>query len=98
MTKIIIIGSGNVAQHLIRTFQDAASLNSKIELVQVFARQKDSVAHLIDLDKIATNFDDLLEADLYIISVSDDAISNNNSICSFKHNLTHSFDTYFIST
>lgn len=87
MTKIIIIGSGNVALHLIRTFQDAASLNSKIELVQVFARQKDSVSHLIDLDKITTNFDDLLEADLYIISVSDDAISEVSSQLPFNNRL-----------
>lgn len=87
MTKVIIIGSGNVAQHLIRTFQHAASLNSKIELVQVFARQKDSVAHLIDLDKITTNFDDVLEADLYIIAVSDDAISEVSSQLPFNNRL-----------
>ncbi|MEY4462702.1 MAG: hypothetical protein RLY98_1242, partial [Bacteroidota bacterium] len=34
MIKVSIIGSGNVAQHLIQAFQ----LNSQIELVQVVAR------------------------------------------------------------
>ena len=36
MIKVVIIGSGNVAQHLIKVMQIAANVN----LVQVFARNK----------------------------------------------------------
>jgi len=70
MTKVSIIGSGNVAQHLIQAFQ----LNSQIELIQVFARKKETVYHLIDVDKITSDYNQLLCADLYIIAVTDDAI------------------------
>ncbi len=36
MIRVSIIGSGNVAQHLIKVF----SLNTDIELVQIFVRNK----------------------------------------------------------
>ena len=51
MISITIIGSGNVAQHLIKAITEEASL----ELVQVFARNKESVAHLVAQDKIISN-------------------------------------------
>lgn len=70
MIKVVIIGSGNVAQHLILAFQKTKN----IDLVQVFARNKNSVSHLLDSDKIISDYNKLKEADLYIISVVDDAI------------------------
>ena len=70
MIRVSIIGSGNVAQHLIQAFSKTAD----IELVQVFARNKESVFHLIAADKVYTNFKDLEAADLFIIAVTDDAI------------------------
>lgn len=70
MIKITIIGSGNVAHHLIKTFES----NDKTEIVQVFARRKKSVQDIIPKEKIISDFKDLKEADLYIISISDDAI------------------------
>ncbi len=48
MISITIIGSGNVAQHLIKVISKTATL----ELVQVFARNVDSIIHLIDSEKI----------------------------------------------
>lgn len=87
MIKVVIIGSGNVAQHLIVAFQNSQNLGSEIELVQVFSRQKESVAHLFDLNKITNDFDALVEADLYIIAVSDDAITEVSSNLPFKNHL-----------
>ncbi|MBP2282342.1 putative short-subunit dehydrogenase-like oxidoreductase (DUF2520 family) [Flavobacterium sp. CG_23.5] len=87
MTKVIIIGSGNVAQHLIVAFQNSQNSGTEIELIQVFSRQKESVSHLLDLDKITDDFDTLLEADLYIIAVSDDAIADVSSQLPFKNRL-----------
>jgi predicted short-subunit dehydrogenase-like oxidoreductase (DUF2520 family) len=87
MIKVIIIGSGNVAQHLIAAFQNSQNLGTEIELVQVFSRQIASVSHLLDLDHITNDLDTLAEADLYIIAVSDDAIAEISSKLPFKNRL-----------
>lgn len=70
MIRITLIGSGNVAQHLIKAFAKSEA----IEIVQAFSRQKEALTHLLDSDKIVTEFSALKETDLYIISVSDNAI------------------------
>ena len=80
MIKVSIIGSGNVAQHLIQAFQ----LNSQIELVQVVVRDIKNVAHL-DSNRITSDYTQLQEADLYIIAVSDDAIAKVSSALPFKN-------------
>jgi len=87
MTKVIIIGSGNVAQHLIAAFQNSQNLGIEIELVQVFSRQTVSVSHLLDLNQVTNELDALAEADLYIIAVSDDAIAAISSQLPFKNRL-----------
>lgn len=83
MIKVIIIGSGNVAQHLIQAFEKS----KKIDVVQAFSRQKEALAHLLDSHKITNNFNDIKEADLYIIAVSDDAITAVSSKLPFKNRL-----------
>ena len=87
MIKVIIIGSGNVAQHLIKAFSDPAVLAQKIELIQVFSRQKEKLVHLVSSDKIANDFKDLAEADLYIMAISDDAIASVSAQFPFKNRL-----------
>lgn len=81
MIKATVIGSGNVAQHLIQAFLKSDT----IELQQVFSRQKESVSHLVDDSKIATNWQQLLESDIYIIAVSDSAIAEVSSNLPFKN-------------
>jgi len=71
MIRVSIIGSGNVAQHLIQAF----SKTTDIELVQVFARKATSVSNLISIDKITSNFSELKPVDLTIIAVTDDVIA-----------------------
>lgn len=83
MISISIIGSGNVAQHLIK----AISKTSILELVQVYARNTDSVSHIVDYDKITNDISLLKNADLYIISVSDDAISSVSKSLFFSDKL-----------
>lgn len=83
MIRVSIIGSGNVAQHLIQAF----SKTPAIELVQVFVRKKESVAHVIASDKIYTNFNDLIAADLYIIAITDDAIAEVSKQIPFSNEL-----------
>jgi predicted short-subunit dehydrogenase-like oxidoreductase (DUF2520 family) len=83
MIKVSIIGSGNVAQHLIQAFQ----LNSQIELVQVVARDIKKVAHLLDSNRVISDYTQLQEADLYIIAVSDDAIAEVSLALPFENRL-----------
>ncbi|HUH46920.1 MAG TPA: DUF2520 domain-containing protein [Arenibacter sp.] len=70
MISIVILGSGNVARHLFDVFLN----RNGIDILQVWGR---NAAHLSYFkDRAVTNGDcsELLEADLYIIAVSDDAI------------------------
>ncbi|MBF2707667.1 Rossmann-like and DUF2520 domain-containing protein [Flavobacterium soyangense] len=83
MIKLVIIGSGNVAQHLIQAF----AKSKEIKVSQVFSRQKETIIPLLDSSKITTNFNDLIEADIYIIAVSDDAISKVSSQLPFENRL-----------
>jgi predicted short-subunit dehydrogenase-like oxidoreductase (DUF2520 family) len=83
MIRVSIIGSGNVAQHLIVAF----SKTTDIELVQVFARKDAAVAHLINPDKIYTNFNDIIAADLFIIAITDDAITEVSAAIPFSDEL-----------
>lgn len=95
MIKVVIIGSGNVAHHLIEAF----AKSKKVKVIQVFARQKESLVHLIDSIKITDNFDDLMEADAYIIAVLDDAIAKVSSQLPFENRLVvHTSGTVSINS
>ena len=83
MIKITIIGSGNVAQHLI----DAFAKSNAIEIIQVFSRTQKQISPLLDSSKITNDWNALAEADLYIIAVSDDAISAVSSQLPFENRL-----------
>lgn len=83
MIKAIIIGSGNVAQHLIQAFQKSGA----VEVLQVFSRQKESVSHLINSAKITDDWHKIAEADLYVIAVSDSAIAEVSSNLPFENRL-----------
>ncbi len=69
--KTVIIGSGNVAYHLAKAFTQ-----SNIKIHQIFGRNE------VELSKISNEFnipysnENLDEADLYIIAVSDSAVEN----------------------
>ena len=83
MVTLAIIGSGNVAQHLIQAF----TKSNEMELVQVFSRNKEAVSHLLSKDKITTEFSTLKEVDVYILAVSDDAIASVSSKIPYENRL-----------
>lgn len=83
MIKIVIIGSGNVAQHLIKVI----GKSSDLELIQVYARNQSSVSHLLSTEKITTDYKKIKDADLYIISVTDDAINEVSNKIPFSNKL-----------
>lgn len=87
MIKVSIIGSGNVAQHLIVALQNSIINGAELELVQVFARQKTTLSQLLDFNKITDDWSTLAETDLYIIAVSDDAIATVSEQIPYKNKL-----------
>jgi predicted short-subunit dehydrogenase-like oxidoreductase (DUF2520 family) len=95
MIKITLIGSGNVAQHLIKAF----AKSELVEIAQVFSRKKETLASLIEFDKIVDDFQDLKEADLYIIAVTDNAITEVSVQLPFINQLVvHTSGTASIET
>jgi predicted short-subunit dehydrogenase-like oxidoreductase (DUF2520 family) len=87
MIKVIIIGSGNVAQHFIQAMTAVGKAPEGIDLIQVFARKKESLTGLFPHEKTTSNYSELLEADLYLIAVSDDAIAEVSAALPFKNRL-----------
>ena len=87
MIKISIIGSGNVAQHLITTFLHLEELSNEVALIQVFSRKKENLTPLLSFEKITDDLNKLQEADLYIIAISDDVIQSVSAQLPFKNRL-----------
>ncbi|MCL9770485.1 DUF2520 domain-containing protein [Flavobacterium sp. HXWNR69] len=94
MIKVVLIGSGNVAQHLIQVLLQAKN----VDLAQAFARNPNHLLHLLPEEKITSDYNKIIEADLYIISVSDNAISEVSSQLPFENRLVvHTSGTSDIS-
>lgn len=83
MITINIIGSGNVAQHLISVFQQTEN----VMLQHVFSRKRENINHLISDNKIVTHYSDLKPAAITIISVTDDAIAEVSNQLPFENQL-----------
>lgn len=71
MIRTVIIGGGNVAFQLTENLLN----NENISLIQVINRTVGAISYLKDTVSISDNFLNLLEADLYLIAVSDNAIA-----------------------
>lgn len=83
MVSIVIVGFGNVAQHLIK----AIGASVDLELVQVFSRNKNTILNGIDKKIITANYNEIIKADLYIIAVSDKSIAEVSSYLPFSNRL-----------
>lgn len=83
MIKVIILGSGNVGFYLTKTFLAAKN----IDLIQVYSRNLAAISQLQDKVAITDNLSQLLEADIYIIAISDSSISRLSSEIRAKNKL-----------
>ena len=70
MTKIVLLGAGNVGTHLFRALQNKEDL----QLIQWYNRSLNSLEKESVPSEVTYNLNDIIDADLYIISVSDTAI------------------------
>ena len=72
MISVVIIGSGNVAKHLIHAFSKIDNINLK----QVYARKLGDESLMKSNIPITNDLSLLVDADITIIAVSDDAIAD----------------------
>jgi predicted short-subunit dehydrogenase-like oxidoreductase (DUF2520 family) len=80
MIKVILLGSGNVATHLFQAFYKATG----VEVVQVFSR---TISKDFSENIQTSDFTQILEADIYIICVSDNAIASVSNQFQFENRL-----------
>lgn len=78
--KITVIGSGNVAYHLVKAFSEAG-----IAVQQIFGRNAEDLASISSEFKIPYSTDNLLIADLFIIAIQDSAIAEVSSKIEFEN-------------
>ncbi len=83
MTDIVLIGTGNVARHLFQAFEPQPDLN----VIQVYGRSENSLRFFQDKTKTTSDLKELLSATLYIISISDDFISEISKELPFRDRL-----------
>lgn len=72
MLNVTVIGSGNVATHLITALSRAAGVNLK----QVMARRPEALNGITDASFIVRDPAHLQDADIYIIAVNDNAVAS----------------------
>ena len=89
MIKVVLLGSGNVANHLLHAFTKAEA----VDLVQVYARD----IHKIEAFQHETSITDsvalLKKADVYVLAVSDDAIQEVSATLSTSALVVHTSGT-----
>jgi len=83
MISIVIIGAGNVASHLFKTLKKS----EKVIVKQWFNRHLEAIQFYKNEVEITDDISSLKEADVYIIAVSDDAISGLSSELPFTNRL-----------
>lgn len=80
MLKIVILGTGNLAKHLYSAFIKAKN----IDVAQVVGRNWEELEQFSKHSTISNDFDDIADADVYLIAVKDDAISEVSNYLSNK--------------
>ncbi|MEM6516039.1 MAG: Rossmann-like and DUF2520 domain-containing protein [Bacteroidota bacterium] len=83
MIKVVILGAGNVATHLFKAFQKS----DKVMVVQWFNRDLEKLIPFNNEVGITNGISDLESADVYFISVTDDAISEISEALPFEDRL-----------
>jgi predicted short-subunit dehydrogenase-like oxidoreductase (DUF2520 family) len=79
--RVVVIGSGNVAEALVRTLSGVAT----VDVVQLFARNRERGMAVAALASCAWESDEerLADADIYIIAVSDRVVADVASMLRF---------------
>ncbi|MEM8929410.1 MAG: DUF2520 domain-containing protein [Bacteroidota bacterium] len=79
MPSVVLLGTGNVATHLFYAFQKAKT----VEIVQVYGRKKPGLNYFEALTKVTNDTSQILDADIYILAISDSSVAQMSQ--SLKH-------------
>lgn len=71
MISIVILGAGNVAKHLF----DAFTVQNGTEIIQVYGRNKNALSYFNNQINTTSDLSNIKEADIYLVAISDAAIS-----------------------
>ena len=83
MISVVLLGAGNVATHLYKAFSKAEN----VSVVQWYNRTRSSISSYANEVDITDNLQELVEADLYILAVSDDYLAQLSRDLPFKNRL-----------
>lgn len=83
MISVTLLGAGNVGTHLFKAFNKS----NQITVKQWFNRSLDKISHYKNDVAITDDLSTLAEADIYVITVSDEAISSISSGLPFENRL-----------
>lgn len=83
MIKVTLIGAGNVATHLFKAFYNAENITVK----QWFSRNLKHLAKHQNKTELISDFNDLKDADVYVLAISDDAVAEVSSQLPFSDRL-----------
>lgn len=72
MINVVLLGAGNVASHLFTAFEKTKAAI----VVQVYNRTKKALYEFQGKTNITTDLSQLIDADVYIIAIKDDAITS----------------------
>ena len=71
MISIVILGTGNLAKHLF----DAFKAQKGLEIIQLYGRNQKTLSYFNTQINTTTDLSQIKEADIYLVAISDDAIS-----------------------
>ncbi|NRA91138.1 MAG: DUF2520 domain-containing protein [Psychroserpens sp.] len=83
MITVVILGAGNVATHLYKAFDSS----KEVSVIQWYNRNIKSIPSCNETILVTDDIESLIEADLYIIAVSDDHIAELSSKLPFEDRL-----------
>ena len=83
MIQIVIIGAGNVGHHLF----EAMVSSTDLKVIQWYNRDLKKIKPYQTKISITDNIEDISDADIYILAVSDDSISSLSSKLNFENRL-----------
>ncbi|SEK26000.1 protein of unknown function [Aquimarina amphilecti] len=83
MITVVLLGAGNVAQHLYTAFRN----QELTKVVQCYNRKGIPIHKNQKKDTVTSDLSNLKEADLYILAISDDAIEEVSRALPFQNRL-----------
>lgn len=84
MKKAVLIGAGNLASHIYRAFEKS----EKLRFIQVYNRSLEHIDFVDSNTAITDDLNQLAEADIYFVCISDGAIGEVSKSLPFSNRLT----------